>query len=49
MQTFLNAAEGIRTLDLLHGKQSMNLSWARAEGAAPLHGSLTISRAWPAG
>ncbi len=23
------AAEGIRTLDLLHGKQSMGLSWAR--------------------
>jgi hypothetical protein len=29
MQAFLRAAEGIRTLDLLHGKQSMGLSWAR--------------------
>ena len=29
MQAFLRAAEGIRTLDLLHGKQTMGLSWAR--------------------
>jgi hypothetical protein len=29
MQAFLEAAEGIRTLDLLHGKQTMGLSWAR--------------------
>jgi hypothetical protein len=28
-QTFSQAAEGIRTLDLLHGKQTMGLSWAR--------------------
>ena len=29
MQAFFEAAEGIRTLDLLHGKQSLDLSWAR--------------------